>query len=45
VLFNEVGGYKAIAAACLVIFAAEAIIESNHKSIINHIELESTYDV
>jgi hypothetical protein len=45
VVFNEVDGYKAVAAGCLVIFAVEAIIESNHQSIINNIEPESTYDV
>jgi len=34
VLFNEVADYKALAAGCLVIFAAEAIIEPNQVSII-----------
>jgi hypothetical protein len=44
-LFNEVGAIKAFAAGCLVIFAPEAIIEYNNKSIINSIEIESTNDV
>jgi hypothetical protein len=45
VLFNEVADHKAFAAGCLVIFAADAIIETNNISINNSLELESTNDV